>query len=68
MDQSDLTLAQALLDCLDQPAFLLEDGVILSKNAQADEAEEALRELLRRIPFTGIGRVFIVRIFRLINL
>ena len=48
MDQSDLTLAQALLDCLDQPAFLLEDGVILSKNAQADEAEGALRELLRR--------------------
>ena len=41
---------RALILALEQPAFLIRDGVILLSNERAPSAEEALRSFLNRIP------------------
>ena len=46
MEQMDLTPYQALLDCMDAPAFLLRDGAVVLQSAAAAPAENALRTLL----------------------
>lgn len=46
MDQSSLDRYGELLSCLDRPAFLVQDGVILLQSGSAAPAEDALRRLL----------------------
>ena len=46
MEQMDLTPCRELLDCMDAPAFVLQDGAVVLQSAAAAPAESALRTLL----------------------
>ena len=57
MDKTVLDRYEALLSCLDRPAFLVQDGAIILQNSCAAPAEDALRRLLDAGPLCAPSAV-----------
>lgn len=57
MDKTALNQYGELVDCLDRPTFLVQDGDIVLQNSSAAPAEEALRRLLETGPLSAPSAV-----------